>query len=122
MNHSPETKAAALASVLAGETVAATARAYGVDPGTIRRWRSQAGVDTAIVQQQKKVAIGEQLYGLLEDYVETLRVQVRVTRDEAWIKKQDADKLAIFHGVLSDKSVRLAAALRPTDAARRDDE
>jgi transposase-like protein len=122
MNHSPEIKAAALASVLAGETVAATARAYGVDPGTIRRWRSQAGIDTAIVQQQKKVAIGERLYGLLEDYVETLRVQVVVTRDEEWIKKQDADKLAIFHGVLSDKSVRLAAALRPPDAARRADE
>lgn len=116
----PEVKAAAVAAVMSGESVSGTARQFGVDPGTIRRWRSESGVDTAVVHQEKKRALGEQVYGLLEDYIETLRIQVRVTRDEPWIKRQDADKLAILHGVLSDKAVRLLAAFQPN--ANRDDE
>jgi transposase-like protein len=109
--HSPETRAAVLAALAAGESVNRVSQQFGVSRRTISGWRDQAQLPT--VAQQKKVEIGQKVYELLEDYIETLRVQVRVTRDEAWIKKQTAGELAILHGVLSDKSVRLLAAFRP---------
>lgn len=115
MQHSPEVRAAVVAAVSAGNSVLATARQHGVHPGTVRRWRFEAGVNASVVHQQKKLDIGQKVYELLEEYIETLRVQVRATRDEAWIKSQSANDLAILHGVLSDKAVRLLAAFRPIE-------
>jgi transposase-like protein len=121
MNYSPEVKAAALAAVLGGEAVASVSRRTGIGRATLIRWRNETGVDRTAIAQQKKEAIGEQLYGLLEDSIAYLRYEVNATRDEKWIKRQDADKLAIYHGVVFDKSVRLAAALRPPERDERDE-
>lgn len=122
MNHSVETRAAAVAAVLAGESLASVSRRTGIARSTLVKWRSSVLGDTPVISQQKKEAIGEQLYALLEDSITYLRFEVRATQDEAWIRSQSADALAIYHGVVFDKAVRLAAALRPPDAATRDDE
>jgi len=119
VNHrySPETKAEAIAAVLAGESVYTVAQRMGLPKSTVQGWkRANPLIASDPNGIEKKKALGEQVYGLLEDYIETLRIQVRVTRDEPWIKRQDADKLAILHGVLSDKAVRLLAAFRPPDS------
>lgn len=113
--YSPDTRAAVLAAIAAGEPIAAVARQYGIARSTVQNWMASSHVSeyrTPAIQQ-KKAEIGQQVYGLLEDYIETLRIQVRATRDEDWIKKQSADSLAILHGVLADKSIRLLAAFRP---------
>jgi transposase-like protein len=109
--HPVETRAAVLAAIASGQSINSISQQFGISRRTITGWRDQAQLPT--VAQQKKQEIGQKVYELLEDYIETLRVQVRVTRDEAWIKRQSAGELAILHGVLSDKSVRLLAAFRP---------
>jgi transposase-like protein len=111
--HTPQTKAAALAAILGGESINSVSRRTGIGRNTLTRWRTEAGASGTLIAQQKKEAIGQQLYGLLEEYIAYLRFEVRATQDEAWIRRQRADALAIYHGVVADKSVRLAAALRP---------
>lgn len=113
MNHSPEVKAASVAALLGGETIASVSRRTGIARSTLVKWRTALTGDAPLISQQKKEAIGEQLYGLLEDSIAYLRFEVRTTADADWIKNQAADQLAIYHGVVFDKSVRLAAALRP---------
>lgn len=113
MEYPPETRAAVLAAVASGQSVNSIAKQYGISHAAIRRWRDIA-LAPPIGAQQKKQAIGEQVYGLLEDSIETLRVQVRAMRDEEWIKKQSAADLAILHGVLHDKARNVLAAFRPT--------
>lgn len=121
MIYAPETKAAALAAVLGGESLSSVSRRMGIGRNTLIRWRTEYGADGAAIAQEKKEAIGQQLYGLLEDYIAYLRFEIRAVQDTAWIRKQRAHELAIYHGVVADKSVRLASALRPPDAGNRDD-
>lgn len=113
MEHPPETRAAVLAAVASGQSVNSVAKQFGISRRTITSWRDQAQLPT--VAQEKKQVIGEQLYGLLEDSIETLRVQVRFMRTEAWLEKQSAADLAILHGVLHDKTRHVVAAFRPPD-------
>lgn len=123
MEYPPETKAAVLAAVMSGQSVNSVAKEHGISRTTITHWRDVADrAPATLVQQQKKEAIGEQVYGLLEDSIAALRFQLRTTQDEEWIKRQSADSLAVFYGVLADKSIRLLAAFRPAaDTNDRDD-
>ena len=103
--------------MVAGGSINGTARHMGISRGTIQKWVAESHLTehrTAAIQQ-KKEEIGQKVYELLEDYIETLRIQVRVTRDEAWIKRQSAGELAVLHGVYNDKAIRLLAAFRPHD-------
>lgn len=115
--HSNEVKAAAVAAVLAGESVSSVAKQFGVSRAAIVEWRDKTGITGEVtpVAQQKKHDLGMQVYGLLEDSIAHLRFQLRVTADEEWIKRQTANDLAIYHGVIADKTVRLLAAFRPPD-------
>lgn len=118
MEHPPETRAAVLAAVASGQSVNSVAKQYGVSRSTARMWKTQAQLPSAaMVSQQKKEAIGEQVYGLLEESIAALRFQLRTTQDEEWIKRQSADNLAVFYGVLADKSIRLLAAFRPASSS-----
>ncbi len=113
--HSPETKATALAALATGESVSSVARRLGISRTTATMWRDAAGLhESTAVVQEKKAAIGEQLYGYLEDSIETLDQQVCCMRDETWVKQQSAAGLAMLHGVLFDKTWRLLAAFQPS--------
>lgn len=48
--------------------------------------------------------------GLKANLIATTNI-VKVTNDEAWIKSQRAPELATFFGVISDKTVRILAAI-----------
>ena len=112
--HDLRTKAAALAGLATGESIHSVARRLGVSRSTVQRWRDAAHVPTpGLVGPQKKQELGEQVYSFLEESIETLTAQVRVARDEAWLKRQSAADLALLFGVLNDKTVRLLAALQP---------
>jgi Transposase len=115
MPYPPETRAAVVAAVLAGESVNKVSKRFGIGRATIVHWRDLAERPPASpALQQKKEALGEQVYGLLEDSIAALRFQLRATSNEAWIRAQSADQLAIFYGVLADKAIRLLAAIRPS--------
>lgn len=114
-SYSNETKAAAMAALLAGQAVGEVARTYRIPIGTVRAWKSRA-TEEPIIASEKKQAVGELLIGYLEANLQTLRAQSEFFRDPAWLAKQDASALAVLHGVLADKTVRLLEAMEPAEA------
>lgn len=116
--YSPETKAAALASLLEGQAVSRVATDLDVPVGTVKAWSAAArylasGPETAVVSvaTQKKQEIGGLLLEYLHTNLETLRHQSVVFRDPRWLASQSAEGLAVLHGVLADKSIRLLEAM-----------
>lgn len=118
--HSDETRAQVVAALLAGQGVSEVAEAYSIDKSVVSRWR--AAIPHAELQQiatKKRDEIGELLTGYLREAITTLRVQAEFARDTTWLKTQPASEVAVLHGVISDKTVRLleAAELGEADEA-----
>lgn len=111
--YSPETKAAVMAALLAGQSVSQAAKAYSIPRGTVGRWSAEIETE----RYRKKAEIGELLIEYLKEGLTTLREQVKVFRDEAWLKEQSASELAVLHGVIADKQIRLLEALADEDPA-----
>lgn len=112
-----ELKARALALLAEGNALSHVARVLAINKTTVIRWRDQAQLAPSVAgATQKREEIGRQLLDLTADSIESLRFLARAVRDEAWFQRQDADAIATLLGVLSDKTVRLLAALRPEPA------
>lgn len=109
-----DTKAAALVDLMAGSSVSAVAKKYGASRQTVRVWRDTTNVQP-VVSQEKRVDLGERLFRYLDSGLAALEAQARVAADPAYIRAQPAGELAILHGVLADKLVRVLAALEPAD-------
>lgn len=118
--HSEETRAAVMAALLAGQGVAEIARAYRLRESTVRTWRGRlAGPEVAAVRAKKGDEFGELLAAYLRQLLTTLSAQAEHARDGAWLEKQDAGELAVLHGVMVDKTLRiLEAAERAGEAGR----
>lgn len=111
--HTAETKAAALAALLAGQSVSEVASTYRLPVGTVKRWRAGLSPEeVAAIPPATKVEIGDLLVGYLRENLTTLQVQqTTLFRDEHWLRKQNAADMAVLHGVITDKAVRLLEAL-----------
>jgi len=109
--YSPEVKAAALAAIVAGETVSAVARQFNIDRATVIRWRDASGVTRAPVPHEKQESLADAVYGLVVDNVAALRAVASTALDPNWRRAQPAGELATFAGVLSDKTFRILAAI-----------
>jgi transposase-like protein len=114
--HSEETKAAVMAALLTGQSVSEAARRYNIPKGTVSDWRKQAVGDT-VTPTQKRERIGELVLAYLSTALETLEAQARMFRDEDWLRKQNAADVAVLHGVVTDKSIRLLEALAASQEA-----
>ena len=112
-SYSDETKAAAMAALLQGQSVSSVARDYQIPKGTVSNWKRQAADQAAGVRPERtqKERIGELLVEYLNTNLETLRVQAEHFADPEWLKKQGASELAVLHGVMTDKAVRLLEAM-----------
>ena len=114
-NYSDELKAQALAALLSGQSFSQVASAFRVPIGTLKSWKQRTNGDLdsldASGSTTKRERIGELLLDYLEEGLTTLRAQVKVFRDEAWLKQQTASEVAVLHGVLADKQIRLLEAL-----------
>ena len=111
---SPETKAAVLAALLEGQAASKVAKDYSLPEGTVRSWRSRMRNDATplrTVATEKRDEIGPLLLEYLHENLTTLRAQAVFFRDTKWLEKQDAADLAVLHGVVTDKTVRLLEAL-----------
>lgn len=111
--YSAETKAAAMAALLAGQAVNAVAAEFQLPEGTVKAWRHRmkgAATET-VVATEKREEIGTLLIDYLHANLSTLRAQQIVFADADWLKKQDAGELAVLHGVMTDKAIRLLEAL-----------
>ena len=102
------TKAAVMAALLAGQSIPQVAKEYNIPKGTLSDWRKLARTTARNDPTQKD---GPTIDVMLRDYVNenltTLREQAKFFRDTNWLSKQEASSLAVLHGVLADKSIRL---------------
>ena len=112
--YSDETKAAVMAALLAGQGVAEIADEYNIPPATIRTWRSRQDIT---VSEEVADRIGYLLLEYLEANLETLKAQTRHFADPRWLSKQQAQELAVLHGVMADKAIRLLEAMGKGHAA-----
>jgi len=97
--------------LLAPATVAAK---YGINPHTVRRWKSEnniTAIATIVDRSVKRERIGALLVEYLEANLNALISQAYVTTDPNYVNRQPAESLAILHGVMGDKAIRLLEAL-----------
>lgn len=106
-NYSEEKKAAALAALLQGQSLSAVAREYKIPKGTLAGWK-KANIPNDPTQKKD---VGELLLGYLETNLEALKAQAEFFKTEDWLKKQNAADVAVLHGVMTDKAVRLLEAM-----------
>jgi transposase-like protein len=108
--YSDETKAAVMAALLAGQSINGVAREYNIPPGTVSNWKNRQGVPRNGIQKRSE-QIGDLLLSYLHENLKTLQVQSIAFRNEDWLSRQDASDVAVLHGVLTDKAVRLIEAM-----------
>lgn len=104
-------RAAVLAALALGHTQEQAAQEFGIPVGTVKGWAASVGL-TAAVQPRKpeNQHLGDLLVDYAREILTTLRVQVEHARDLEWLRQQNAHDLAILHGVLADKTLRLLEA------------
>ncbi len=110
--YDPAVKAQVLAALLTGQGAEKVAQQYQIPVGTVRGWKAKAKADDGVITQ-KKEKIGELILEYLTVSLSTLKKQAEFFADETWLRKQDASSVAVLHGVLADKAVRLLEALAP---------
>lgn len=116
--YSRETQAAVMAALLTGQSIPSVAKEYNVPRGTVYGWRRRIGEvaqESAAPDATQKGEIGGLLLGYLTAALKTLKVQVEFFSDKQWLGKQDASEVAVLHGVLADKTIRLLEALSAND-------
>lgn len=109
--YDPETKAAAMAALLTGQSISAVADEYKIPRGTVASWRRVAKTAPMYeADQPQKREVGDLLLDYLRANLQALRAQAEVFSDRHWLAQQDASELAVLHGVMTDKAIRLMEA------------
>lgn len=124
MGYPPEVKAAVMAALLTGQSVGSIAEQYHLPPGTVSSWKTRASgvqsvADVAEVANQKR-EIGDLVLTYLKANLQTLHNQVRLFGDQEWLRQQPAGEVAVLHGVLTDKAIRLLEALASSAGQEQD--
>ena len=100
-----------MASLLAGQGVSEIAQEYNLPESTVREWRSSLTSEQfAELRAKKGEQIESLLFGYLTQVLTTLKEQAVVASEREYIFKQPADSLAVLHGVMADKGIRLLEA------------
>jgi transposase-like protein len=112
-DHSDDVKAAAMAALLQGQSVASVAAEYELPVGTVKSWKARANrvQDASVASPKRAEEIGDLLVDYLAANLRALRVQADVFADASWLQRQKAEAVAVLHGVMTDKAVRLLEAL-----------
>lgn len=116
-NYPDDTKAAVVAALLAGQSVASVAAEYDLPRGTVSSWKKRTAatvlhdVATDATQKERGASVGDLLLTYLETSLRGLIAQAEHFADKGWLAKQDAADIAVLHGVQTDKAIRLIEAL-----------
>lgn len=116
-SYSEEFKAAVLADVLLIGP-GATAAKHGIPRSTLSEWQKTYNI--VHDPQSKKARVLDLAVTYLEANLQALTAQAYVASQPEYIERQPAEGLAILHGVMADKSVRLLEAIarhQPSDHA-----
>lgn len=112
---SEEVKTAALVDLVVMSPAAVAAK-YGVNPATVRKWKSREMRHLVTPVTQKNTRLQQLFYEYLEANLNAQIAQAYVVAEPTYIERQPAGELATLHGVLNDKLVRAIDALRPVVA------
>lgn len=109
--HDQDIQSQVMASLLAGQGVSEIAAEYKLPESTVREWRSTLTPEQVAELRAKK---GERIESLLFNYLTqilaTLEAQAKVASEREYILEQPAGELAVLHGVMADKGIRLLEA------------
>lgn len=129
--YSAEVKAACIAALRLGSSPAEVAKQFNVLPATVRGWKSRleplngpapspevlAGMNPT---ERARAEEHERVRSLVMDYLmqglESLREQAKTASQDDYLRGQSAHDVAILHGVLADKVVRILEAYNGLDA------
>jgi len=98
--HSPELRAQVIAAVLAGMSVMQAAKEFHLDHGLVSRWVANP---VQPIAREKSQPDSELIMTYFRSALRAMIVQAEVFADDEYCRRQDADKLAIAHGVLGTK-------------------
>ena len=105
-----------MAALLSGQGVKEVAREYSIPPSTVSRWKKEARKEAG-----RSDDVGELLLDYLRENLATLCAQARAFRQPEWLADQDASSVAVLHGVMTDKAVRLLEAMEAVHHAQEPD-
>lgn len=101
-----------MAALLAGQGVGEIAEQYNIPDSTVSDIRKRTDEEFGELRKKNKgEKIEELLFNYLTQTLTTLEAQAKVVSEREYIIKQPADSLAVLHGVMADKSVRLLEAI-----------
>jgi len=104
-----EQRAIAIALLLAGETVALTAKRVGVSERAVSTIKASSDfAELCSLKRESEPSLSE----LVTQHLTTSRqaaiaLAQRVTMDDEWFSRQSAYDIAMLYGTLSDKSIRI---------------
>lgn len=106
-----DTLAAVMAALLAGQAVNEVAAAYKIPKQTVSRIKNElTSEQLGQVGTEKADRIDDLLFDYLSENLKTLKAQAVIARDADYIKKYAPRDLAVLHGILADKAVRILEA------------
>jgi transposase-like protein len=105
--HTDEVRAAVMAAFLAGSTIGQIMKEYDLPKATAARWRREAFK----LSEDMSEEVGDMLLRYLVTNLETLISQAETFRNQRWLLTQSASDVAVLHGVMTDKAIRLIEAL-----------
>ena len=110
--HSDEVQAQVMSALLAGQGVTEVAAEYNLPDSTVSDLRKRVDDKFGEVRNENK---GAKIEKLLFDYLTAnliaLRKQAEVVSEAEYIERQPAGDIAVLHGVMADKSIRLLEAI-----------
>lgn len=119
--YTDELKSKVIADIVLGTTsLKAIAKKHDIPYGTIRTWSSRLNKNVSLIETEKKQDIGDLLLQVLQLNLNAQMAQMEVFANVEWLEKQSANELAILHGVLNDKAVRLIEAFKNGHNSTRD--
>jgi hypothetical protein len=116
--HSDEVQAEVMSALLAGQGVTEVSEQYNLPDSTVSDLKRRVEEEFGDLRNKNR---GEKIENLLFDYLTSnlnaLQAQARIASEDEYLRQQSADKLAVLHGVMADKSVRLLEAIERARAA-----
>lgn len=116
--HSDEVQAQVMAALLAGQGVTEVSEQYNLPDSTVSDLRKRVDEEFGNLRNKNR---GAQIENLLFDYLTAnltaLKKQAEAVSENEYIQRQPAGEIAVLHGVMADKSVRLLEAIERARAA-----
>ncbi len=103
-------KAEAMAAFLLGDSITLVATRMNLPYSTVANWKATTAQVATVIGHEKD-ELGELVTEYVRESLRTLRIQVREFSRPEWLEKQRAGEVAILHGVIADKTIRVLSAI-----------